>query len=597
MRHRLRLAAALTLVLALAPASARGDGLPTRTWEGPVSIAGQDFFEQDAGLLPGGRIVSMQQRLSSSSSARMGVTVTDGRSGAAEDTPLWGGPGGYYPRLATAPDGTVATAFSDGQLLHVHIRRPGAPWREAGAVHEGQTDFSDGRPLLAFTPLGHLVVTWPRKDPQGGQRLWLAELAPGADELTTPRPLDPPAEPAVVQVARDLAVSATGRIAIGYLQGPSRQHDLTARVAFGQLGGALPERHALPGIVTPWSWRAPQVDFDLAGGAAIAWHTVPEGFDQGAALGDLHLVLRRPDGTLRPAVELGQTPTHGPLDLAVSDLGEVLLGFDSAGGLAGGGGSWGYHVSGFRGVLGSTLLGRVGAPQPLVPRPGDYPRLAMNRRGDAVLAYSEFGTPGVVRVRRRVPGRAFGEPALVATGDLTPAGDGAYYGLSVGEVVLDEIGNAMVTWTGFGPIALGVTAAIDGPWLDVGLPGLPLGLELPAILPPLPALTLPGAGELELPAIDLPLPVRVDERTLRRAPAAAPARAAVPPLALSAAASTVRGVPRRLTLRVRCDRTCAVQASGRLAGASLRAFRGELKAGRTARLTVRLPAAARRRTV
>lgn len=315
-------------------------------------------------------------------------------------------------------------------------------------------------------------------------------------------------------------------------------------------------------------------------------HTVPDGFEQGAALGDLHLVLRGADGTLGTPVDLGQTPTSGPLDLAVSDLGEVLLGYEVAGNLSGGGGSWSYSGGGFHGVLGSTLLGRIGIPQELVPWPGDRGRLAMNRRGDAVLAYTDCCAKAIVRARRRVPGGPFGDPTLVAAGEPTPAGDGAVYGTSVSEVALDEIGNAMVAWSGFGPVALGMTAAVDGPLLQVALPGLPLGVELPPILAPLPELP---------PALPLPaLPVRIPASALRHHPGAGPP-VATPTLALSAGASAVRGVPRELGLRVRCDRTCAVRASGRLAGGSLRASRGELPAGRTARLAVRLSASVRRR--
>lgn len=597
MRRLLPLSAALlTLMLALAAApAAPAAELLTRAWQDPVAIGAERVFESDAALAPLGQIFSMQQR--SAGAPRIGVTQTDGFTGAATDTTLWDDAGGYYPRMAVAATGAAAAAYSDGHYLHIHVRPPGGAWREAGTVVEGQTDYSDGRPLLAFTPLGHLVVAWPRKDGGGGQRIWLTELAPGADALSTPRPLDPTATGAV-QVARDLAVSATGEVAVAYLQGPSRTADLTARVAFGHLGGgAFAERHALPGTVTPWSWRAPQVDFDLAGNAAIAWYTVPAGFDQGAAIGDLHLVQRRPDGTLGDQTELGQTP--GDLQLSVSDAGELLLGYEAAGNLSGSGvttGSWSYSGRGYHAVFGSTLLQRIGTPQRLVPWPSYHAHLAMNRRGDAVVAYVDCcdGGNGYVHARRRVPGGSFGEPAAVAQGPLTHASETSYYGPSVGEVLLDEIGNAAVTWSGFGPVALGMNAAVDGPRLELPLPGLPLGIDLPPILPPLPGLpSLPGLGLPSLPAFP-GLPVQVSADALRRGPAA---RAPVLPAAalrLSVRAPAARGIPQRLRLSVRCDQACAVQASGRIAGERVSASRGDIAAGRTAPVALKLSKAARR---
>jgi hypothetical protein len=587
MRRFLPLAAALLLILAIAPAASAE--LVTRAWQDPVAIGDEGLFDSDAALAPLGRIVSTQQR---SGARRIGVTETGGFTGETTDTTLWAGPGGYYPRLAVSPTGEAAAAYSDGDDLHVHVRRPGGEWHEVGTLFEGQTDFSDGRPLLAYTAVGRLIVAWPRKDPGGGQRVWLAALEPGSDELSEPQPLDPP-DPDVVQVARDLAVGAGGRVALAYLQGPERRSGLTAHVAFGTLDDGLAERHALPGFVTPWSWRAPQVDFDLLGNAAIAWYTVPDGFDEGAALGDLHLVLRRADGTLGPTTELGQTP--GDFQLSVSDLGEVLLGYESAGNLSGGGCCWGYSGYGYFGVLGSTVLGRVGAPALLVAWPAYGAQLAMNRRGDAVVAYEECcdDGDGIVRARRRVPGGSFGDATLVARGPLTHASESSYYGPSVREVVLDEIGNAGVTWTGFGPIALGMNAAVDGPLLELGLPGLPIGVELPPILPPLPG--VPGLPQLPgLPSLTA-IPVTISKAALMagRSATARPVPAA--PLELSVSAAPLRGVPHELRVNVRCDRSCAVQASGRLAGSTLRASRNNVRAGRSARLTVKLSVATRRR--
>ena len=546
MRRLLPLAAALLLILAIAPAASAGE-LVTRAWQDPVAIGDEGLFDSDAALAPLGRIVSTQQR---SGARRIGVTETGGFSGEQTDTTLWGGPGGYYPRLAVSPTGDAAAAYSDGTDLHVHVRRPGGQWHEVGALFEGQTDFSDGRPLLAYTTVGRLVVAWPRKDAGGGQRVWLATLEPGSDELSEPQPLDPP-DPGVVQVARDLAVGAGGRVALAYLQGPSRQAGLTAHVAFGTLDDGLAERHALPGLVTPWSWRAPQVDFDLLGNAAIAWYTVPDGFDQGAAIGDLHLVLRRADGTLGPTTELGQTP--GDFQLAVSDLGEVLLGYESAGNLSGGGCCWGYSGYGYFGVLGSTVLGRIGTPALLVAWPAYGAQLAMNRRGDAVVAYEECcdDGDGIVRARRRLPGGSFDDAVLVARGPLTHANESSYYGPSVREVVLDEIGNAGVTWTGFGPLPLGMNAAVDGPLLELGLPGLPIGVELPPILPPLPKLPdlpelpdLPGVPQLPgLPPLPgIPLTVTTSALMAGRSATAPPVPAT--PLELSVSAGSLRGVPR-----------------------------------------------------
>jgi hypothetical protein len=589
MRHRALCLATLSFGLGMSSPAPAQEVLP-RAWAPPVAVGGEDVADSQTVIAPLRRLVSAQQR-------RVGgrtVTETDGATGERTDTDLGGSGMSFYPRVAVSSSGRLAAAFSDGTLLHVYVKEPVGSWHEVGAPHEGQTDYSDGRPLLAFSPLGHLVLAWPRKDFTGGQRVWLADLAPGSDELTEPRALDAAANPSVTQVPRDLAVGPGGDVALAYLQGPGRTFDLTARVAFGQLGGDLGERHVLPGIVARWSWTAPQVDVDAAGRAAIVWHTVPDGFAQDAALGDLHIVLRHTDGTLGGIVDLGQTPNGDPMDLAVSDPGEVLLGFEAAGNLSGGDdGSWGYSLYGYKGVLGSTVLGRVNSPQPLVPW-ADYPRLVMNRRGDALVVSSECCPDGhgVIRARRRLPGGSFGKPALVAAGELTPAGEGSYYGLMLQDVGLDPVGNAMATWRGFGPAQLGLNASVDGPALDVPLPGVPLGSTLPSIVP---------ASEIERPALPyVPppysgLPVTIDARALSHPPATRVPTVRPMSLALSVSAPAVRGVPRTVRLYVACDSSCSVQGSGRLAGARINVRRRVVKGGRVARLTVRLSASARRR--
>jgi hypothetical protein len=189
-----------------------------------------------------------------------------------------------------------------------------------------------------------------------------------------------------------------------------------------------------------------------------------------------------------------------------------------------------------------------------------------------------------------VPGGSFGEPQLVAQGDAAPVPEGGgYYGVHVDDVALDAVGNAMVSWIGFGPEPRAPTAAIDGPALEVPLPGLPIGADLPPILPPLldqppalpsPPVTVDPARDPALPAGSGPL---------------APPAVVVRPLRLSARASTVRGAPRTVSLRVRCDQACAVMAGGRVAGVLVQSAPRFLAARRPAWIRLRLPRSARDR--
>ena len=551
-----------------------------------MALAGTSVSESQSVLGPSRRIVSMQRRGAGDGA----VTETDGVTGERTETTLGGGWDYYHPRVAVASTGRLAAAFSDNSYVHLHVKDPGGPWREVGAMPSGYPGYSDGRPVLAFSPLGHLVLAWARRDVTGdGQRIWLSELAPEADELTPPRALDALGDPPVVQVPRDVAVSARGGVALAYLEGPVRTSALTARVAFGGQGTNLDERHSLPGIVTASSWGAPQVDLDAAGRAAIAWHTVPAGFDETAALGELHTVVRRADGTLGPIVDFGQTPSYDTFFLGVSDPGEILLGFQAAGNLQQDSQSWGYSIYGYKGALGSTVLERMGAPQQLYPNYG-VPRFAMNRRGDALVAWDECcpDARGVVRFRRRVPGGTFGKPMLVATGDLVRAGENSYYGSYLQDADMDPTGNIMVSWSGFGPVPSGLNAAVSGPLLEVPFPGVPLGRELPLIVP---------ASEMQLPAVPYPgIPVTTNISALSQPVASARVRTARPtPLALSVSAAVVHGVPRRLRLYVACDTKCSVRGSGRLAGLGIRLRRHVVKGGRVARMTIRLSPSVRRR--
>lgn len=573
MSRAVRLGALVAVVVTIAPAVARGDG-PGRSWGEPTPVGPALVFENATELAAGDRIVSAQRRPVGVDTTTIGIAEVNGRSGVATDTTLWtdsdGGSHGYAPRVAVASTGRMAAAFFDGHLLHIDIRDPGGSWHEVDTVPMASADFTASGPLLAFSPLGHLAVAWSSADGSGGIRLSLAELAPGSQELTAPRAVDPDAAPGTVQAARDLAVSADGEIALAYLEAASTTSSLTAHVAFGPLGSDLAERHSLPGIVTPWSSHAPQVGFDGAGNAAIAWDTVPSGLDDSAILGDLHLVLRRTGGALGPQADFGLTPVLDAQDLAVSDPGEVLLTWDAAGNLSGGDGSWGYSRYGYEAVSASTVGSLIGTPQRL-PWDDDQVHLAMNRRGDAVLASTKWATTPVVYVRRRVPGGTFGDPALVAAQDVSGSAP-----MLVGGVAIDDTGNAMVNWSGFAPQPSRLLASVDGPLLDTPLPGLPIE-GLPPILP-------------SSPPAEPPQPLLIPAQLPQTTPASIGE-----PLILSAKASRIHGLPSRVRLRVRCDQRCAVQASGRLAGAKLRGFNGNVTEGRTATLTIKLSVSARRR--
>jgi hypothetical protein len=579
MRHRAPYLAVLALMLGVCTSASAQDPV----WTEPVLLAGPDLVDNDSILAPLGRVVAVQQR--TYGAPRIMVSEIDGRTGTRGDSTLVSDGWGAYPRIALAPTGRMAVAFNDDYDVHVYVKDPTTAWHEVGTLPQGHAGYAESRPFLAFSDLGHLVVAWPRVDSAGGQRVWLAELPPGSDTLTEPRPLDPPADPPVVQVTRDLAVGPGGRVAVGYLEGADSTSDKTSRVAFGRLGEALDDRPDLAGITGPSSGNVPQVDFDAAGRAAIAWQTVPDGFASSAPLGDLHLAIRRADGTIAVRADVGRGLVVGQIALAVSDPGELLFGFQAANNLSmGDDGSAGYSLQGYQGILGSTALERLGTPRVLTQWSSDSPRLGMNRRGDAVLAYTECcpNGRGVLHVRRRVPGSPFGAPVVAAAGDLVPASsDGWYYGPWPEDVALDEIGNAMVAWRGFGPDPSGLSAALS-PLLETPLPAVPLGDVLPEIVrEPLETFPYPGGPITSYPSLPATDAARV--RVVRDR------------LAMSATPVPVHGVPRKLRFYVACDRPCQVKGSGRVAGLRVRAAARKLAAGRTARMTVRLSASTRKR--
>jgi hypothetical protein len=568
------LALAAAAFVACGAAVADAQMPPERSWADPIVLGDDDVSEQDVTLGLLGQIVAIQRR-STTSPWRIAAVETDNRGDRdPRETQLHAD--GWRPIVATHGNGDALAAWQDTGHVYLAERRFGGAWSPSEGFPAGTGEYSDSSPRVAVNSRGDTVFAWTRGDAGGGRRIWIAERGFGDATWREPRPLRD-AAPERETLLDEVALSLNGHLALAYRERPTRDSALRAFVSFGRLGGAFGAPDLLPGALSRYG--TPRVALDALGGAAVTWQTPPAGFGDDTVLGDLHLALRTPTGVLGIPHDLGTMDLVG-LDLEVSDPGEVLVAWSGGADLAeDGDSSWTFRLTGRHVVSASTVLGLVGEPETIASWRADTARLAMNARGDAVFAYSEC-CPAQILARRRPPGLPFGPVAVVAEGDLFTAYDSAdrVGNGSVGDVALDPIGNAMVAFSVFGGAPQLRAAALDEPALTAPLEGAVVGSPLPTLLPPL--TSLPDAPVIS-PPVTVATPSRAADPGLEM-----PAR--VVSLDLAARGRGARGVPRKLTLRVRCDRYCAARITGRIGRATLRPAFARLAGDRTRTLAVPL---------
>jgi hypothetical protein len=267
--------------------------------------------------------------------------------------------------------------------------------------------------------------------------------------------------------------------------------------------------------------------------------------------------------------------------------------------LDGGGVSIGQVVA----FSGSTVLGRFRAPIAVGygwPRGG--PLLAMNARGDAVLAISSC-CPNLVHTFRRAPFGAFDEADVVA--EPPPAASDLYQ-QQLSDLQLDPFGNAAATWLDTSSGSAQLDIAADGPAQASAPPIVPPSpLDVVSLLPndtSQPAgqagPTQPWLGAVVAAAnaaqVSSPAPALAAPAGATRPATPARGRLAVAIARLPGAAGTAR-----IVVAVQCPAACRTSVTGTLVTptrARLRLPRLAVTAdaGQRATATLRLSPAASR---
>lgn len=599
--RRVIIGVAAIAVTVPAPAAAR-------VWQPAAEVApGTEVYMAQAAPLPLGRTVSVFQRIRQRGSEI--VARTSGADGTFGDEQILSPAPSFYPTLTTDGLGEAFAAwYSEGDgTVSVATRGAGAAaFADPVVLPSSGSDFSQGAPKLAASPLGNAAVLFLRRD-AGGQHAYVS-YRPAGGTFGPPESITAPGD-TVTQIPRSIAVNDAGVVVAGYLQ------DGYARVAVRSPGadGTWDEPEALGEPNDGWSWRMPLVGLDALGNAVAVWGQ--GGADAPAAL---HAAFRRPGGVFGAPQDLGVDTSDGEAEtLGVSAFGEVILVARPITNFSGTrGSSSGYSLQPLVAVSGSTRLGRFGAPHALSDDwTASDPLVAMNARGDALVTYDQC-CPMRIGARRRAPFGAFG-----ADEDVVPplTFTGARGGRVVRDTRLDELGNAAVLWTDFEPQPSPLLVSRDGP-----LVGSVPAVVAPAVaaitsLFPVPAVPVPAVpatpvtGTPSVPAVPLPpLPATALPPTLALPPVALPTGTTLPAgvaagasgglaqLTLEASAPVLGG-PGGGSVKVTlgCSSACAASVGGTLSGSDGAVYRlpsvgTELDRAAVARVTLPLTREARR---
>jgi hypothetical protein len=464
---------------ALAAAGAAAVLLPStgaaRTWGSPVTIPAPYSWSAALAPLPAAGSILAYQRGNDGA----GTRVVDGAGSVGGERLLAGAPDGP-PAVATDDAGEAVIAWSDWSARSIDIGVRAADGSFAPAAAFPAHDIYDS-PRLAVSPGGWAAVAFSA-DTADGEQTVVSVRPPGGSFAA---PVEVAAAAATAGAARPnaIAIDDSGEVVVGYAQ------DGVAHVVVrgaGELGvWAPPQALGAPFLDPSPAGPLPLVGIDADGGAVAVWE---EG-------GGLNLVapvwasFRPPGGSFGPPQDLGvETWDGAALQLAVSAFGEAILVVAPARQGVGG-----VSLQPLAVFSGSTALGRFAASEVLSDAwLLNGAQLAMNARGDAVVAYVSC-CPERLETRRRAPFGPFEDEQDVPL----PASSAGYYSHQVGAAAVDPFGNATVTWVDFSADVPVRSVSADAPVLasapDVVRPssGQPTDL-IPAPAPAAPPLADPA---------------------------------------------------------------------------------------------------------
>ena len=496
-----------------------------------------------------------------------------------EDTQQLDSGWNFYPTLDASPLGGAVAAWynEDETRIRVAERPPtGGSFAQAAAVPGGPSNYSYGQPLVRVNARGDAIVVYLATT--GGLQQVRALYRPAGGEFGEPENVSTPA-PWDSVFPRDVALAPDGTAVVGFVQAGR------ANAALRPAGGTFGPAQAIGGAADEHSWQSPRVGIDAAGNAVIAW------LEMGGDLTGPVRVAFRAAGTPVFGVprETGLTTSDlGRIRLAVSDPGEIVL-LVEAESSNGDGESW--HMDGLRAVMGNAGTGALGSPGLVAPSGGSYPQMAMNGRGDAVVAW-DVCCPLAVRARRREPREPFGpaedlQPPIELTG---PRG-----GIAIREADVDERGNARVTFEDFEEdltyLATSEPFAVtDPPPVDaLGAFVSPVVVADPPPEDGVPAGEEGSFEETVAPSSSAPPPPMTPPPPppARSVPQGAPAADRDAPVVTVRVGRVVKGARPRLPVRLTCSEACTARLTGTFAGRAIPPAQAALAPGRVARL--RLP--------
>lgn len=234
---------------------------------------------------------------------------------------------------AMAEDGSGGVVYlkkADGRN-HVFVTRfDGSAWSAPLRIDVGQA-FDSSWPQIAAGNQGRLLVTWVQEFGVGSDRMFSANLDPGASGFTSPVPVDFNVGEATSSYP-DLAMNAGGQAYLAYLVindtsaiNPPGYVGASVRVArynnrlWSPLGSPVNRNPAAP-LRLPTEATGPRIGIDVQGNAVVAWQEPDDEFVD-------RVWARRLFGTtvgiplqVSPASWEG-VPLRGPADAFALDVG------------------------------------------------------------------------------------------------------------------------------------------------------------------------------------------------------------------------------------------------------------------------------------
>ncbi|HWH13010.1 MAG TPA: hypothetical protein VG165_17950 [Solirubrobacteraceae bacterium] len=526
--------AGLTIGLA-APAS----GL-AQTWNAPIGLGTSGFAAPPRGAAVGGG------RYAVISEAPSGIIVQTGgpSPGDGPATQKLGDDTGSHPTIAADAGGeAIAAWYQDSdRSIQLSLAPAGGPFSAPVGVSAGAADWNQDSPLVAVSPVGWAAVMFLADD-AGVERAYVAVRPPG-QSFGAAEPIGGPADPATDAID-SVAIDDRGEAVAGYEQGGAAYAALRGA---GQDGDWQPPE-ALGGEWSGLSASLLQVGIDASGGAVAVWDE--SGADQADPFTASVMAAFRPaGGVFGPPEGLLDTDRRAPFGLAVSGPGEVILAVAPVDAIT-------HYAEPVVVISGSTALARFGPPSPVAATWEEIdPTVAMDARGDAVLTTQSADSSELIS-RRRGPFGAFGPAQEILPPPYPMMYNDDGLDRQIDDVGLDDVGNAVVTWTD-AVDAAPIMVSLDGPQItsvaDVTPPD-PLGLTQLVTLDPAP-LSVPS------PVGDQPRSSTVGDPATQAAPTtSAPSPPVRPVLTDQHVAVVIEHAPPatgapRIVVAVRCATAC-----------------------------------------